>query len=130
MNLKQWLQAMYFAVSVARRMMSKPNAEFTTMSCLHLISEHIFNSFWKVRSFRKWDKVMTINCGDEPSFTVQYQEAFLKQAEHECCSKHQLMSIVKPKYVEPCNFFPSANASRFALSACDGYNFPVMMTHT
>jgi len=121
---------MYFPISIARVIMSKNNAEFTPFSYLLLISGHILDAFRKLRLFGKWDKAKRINSGNETSLTVQYQKAFLIQAEHECYSKHQLMSVIKPKYDHPSHFFPLANASRFAQSAFDRDNFPVVMTNT
>jgi hypothetical protein len=58
------------------------------MTGMRLISAHILDPFWKLQSFRKLDKGMDINPEDETSYTIQYQEAFLKYVENECCTNH------------------------------------------
>jgi len=51
-----------------------------------LISAHILNLFWKLRSYRKWDKGMDLNPEDETSYNTQYQEAFLHYVENIYCA--------------------------------------------
>jgi len=87
-----------------------------------LISTHIYDSFWKLRLFRKWDKGMDINPEDETSYTTQYQEAFLKCVENEYWAKHRLSPVTIPKSVPTNNLVFSAMASRSAESAYDPYD--------
>jgi len=47
------------------------------------ISAHILDPFWKLRSFRKWDKGMDINAEDETFYTTQYHEVYLKYVGNE-----------------------------------------------
>jgi hypothetical protein len=68
---------------VTQQKLSIYYAEVTPAMGMLLISAHILDPFWKLRSFRKWDMGMDINPDDETSFTTQYQEAFLKYVENE-----------------------------------------------
>jgi hypothetical protein len=68
--------------------MTKYYTEVTPTTRMLLVSGHILNRFWKLRSFRKWDKGMDINPEDKISYTTQYQEAFLKNVENEYCTKY------------------------------------------
>jgi len=73
----QWKDNLFFAVKLAQQKLSKYCAEVTPTTGMILISAQILDPFWKLRSFRKWDKEMDINPEDETSYTTQYQEAFL-----------------------------------------------------
>jgi len=74
----QWKEHLYFAVKLARQKLSKYYAEVTPTRGMLLISAQIMDPLPKLRSFRKWDKGMDINPGEETSYTTQYQESFLK----------------------------------------------------
>jgi hypothetical protein len=74
----QWKEHMAFPANLAQQKLSKYYAEVTPMTGMLLISGPILDSFWKLRSCRKWDKGMDITPEDETSYTSQYQEAFLK----------------------------------------------------
>ena len=64
---------MFFSVKLARQKLSKYYAEVTPTTGMLLISAHIHDPFWKLRSFRKWDKGIDINPEDETSYATQYQ---------------------------------------------------------
>jgi hypothetical protein len=87
-----------------------------------LISAHIVDPFRKLRSFRTWDKGMHINPEDETSYTSQYQEAFLKYVENECCARHRRVPVNKLETVPSRNFVPSAMASGSIQSSLDPYD--------
>jgi len=74
----QWKEDLFFALKLARQKLSKYYAEVTPVKCMLLISAHILDPFWKLRSFRKWDKRMDIDPEDETSYTTLYQEDLLK----------------------------------------------------
>ena len=98
------------AVKLARQKLSKYYAEVTPMTDMLLISAHILDPCWKLRSFRKWDKGMDINPEDESSYTTQYQEAILKYVENEYCAKHQCVPVNKLEMVPSSNLVASAMA--------------------
>jgi len=79
---------LFFAVKCAWQKLSKHYTEVTPTTGMLLISAHILHPFQNFRTFRKWGKVMDINPEDETSYTIQYQEAFLKYIENEYCAKH------------------------------------------
>jgi len=83
-----WKKDLFFAVKLAQQKLSTYYAEVTPTTGMLLITAHILDLFWKLRSFRKWDKGMDINPEDVTSYTTQYQEAFLKYVENEYCAKH------------------------------------------
>jgi hypothetical protein len=64
---------------------------------------------------------MGINPQDETSYTIQYQDAFLKNVENESCTRQRRMSVNKPDNVQPSNFFHSAQASVFVQASFDPY---------
>ena len=84
----QWKEDLYFAVKFARQKLSKYFTEVTPTTGMLLISAHILDPFWMLRSFRKWDKIIYINPEDEISYPTQYQQAFLKYVDNEYCTKH------------------------------------------
>ena len=102
---------MFFALKLARQKLSKYNAEVSPSTGMLLISAHIFDSFWKLRSFRKWDRGMDINPKDETSYTTQYQEAFLMYVENEYCAKLRQVPDIEPERVPSSHLIPSATAS-------------------
>jgi hypothetical protein len=85
----QWKDDLFFAVKCAQQNLSKYYTEVTPRTGMLLLSSHNCDSFWQLRSFRKWDKGMDINPEDETSYTTQYQNAFLKYVENEYCAKHR-----------------------------------------
>jgi hypothetical protein len=74
---------LYFAVKLARQMLSKYHAEVTPTPGMLLFSPHILECSLKLQSFRKRDNAMDINHKDETSYTTQYQKALLKFVENE-----------------------------------------------
>jgi hypothetical protein len=74
----QWKEDLFFAVKCKLQKLSKYFTEVTPTTGMLIITAHILDPFWTLRSFRKWDKGMHINPEDETSYTTQYQVAFLK----------------------------------------------------
>jgi len=107
----QWMEDLFFAVKFARQKLSKYYAEVTPTTGMLLISAQILDPFWKLQSFRKWDKGMNINPEDETSYTTQYQEAFLKYVENEYCAQLRRAPVNKLETVPSSNLVPSATAS-------------------
>jgi len=118
----QWKEDLFFAVKLARQKLSKYYTEVTPTTGMLLISAHILDPFWKLRSFRKWDKGMDINPEDETSYTTLYQKAFLKYVENEYCAKHRRVPVNKFETVQNSNFVPSAMASGSYQSFFDPYD--------
>jgi hypothetical protein len=87
-----------------------------------LISAHILDLFMKLQSFNKWDKGMDVNLEDETSYTIQYQEAFLKCVENEYCAKDRPLPVNKLETVPSRNLIPSATASGSYKSSFDPYD--------
>ena len=54
-------------MKLSRQKLSKYYAEVTSTPGMLLISAHILDRFWKLRSFRKWDEGMDINPEDSVS---------------------------------------------------------------
>jgi len=70
-NKTQWKEDLYFAVKVACQKLFKYYPEVTPTTSLLLISAHILDHFWKLQSFREWDRAMNLNPEDETSYTTQ-----------------------------------------------------------
>jgi hypothetical protein len=70
----------------------------------------------------KWDKGMDINPEDETSYTMQYQEAFLKYVENECCAKHRRLPVIKSDITLNNNLSSFEMASRSGQSSYDPYD--------
>jgi hypothetical protein len=70
-NKTQWKEDLFFAVRLAWQKLSKYYAEVTPTTGILLISTHILDPLWKLRSFTTWDKGMNINPEDETSYTTQ-----------------------------------------------------------
>jgi len=87
-KMTAWKEDLFFAVKLARQKLSKYYAEVTPTTGMLLISAHILDPFRKLRSFRECDKGMDINPEDETSYTIQYQEVFLKYVENKYCAKY------------------------------------------
>jgi len=60
----------------ARQKQFKYNADATPMAWMLFISADILDPFWKLPSFRKWDKEMDINPEKAAFDTTQYKEKF------------------------------------------------------
>jgi hypothetical protein len=120
----QWKEDLFFAVKLARQMLSKYDAEVTPTAGMLLIGVHILDPFRKLRSYRKWDKGMDINPEDETSYTTQSQQAFLKYVENEYCAKHRRVPVNKFETVQNSNFVPSATASGCYQSSFDPFDSP------
>jgi len=65
---------------------------------------------------------MGINPDDETSYTIQFQEAFLKYVENEYCAKHRRVPVNKLETVPSSNLVPSATASGSYQSSFDPYD--------
>jgi len=118
----QWKEDLYFAVKSARQKLSKYSAAVTPMTVMLLVAADILDPFWKLQLFRKWDKGMDINAEDETSYTMQYQEAFLKCVENEYCAKHWYVPVIKLETLPSSNLIPSAMASGSCQSCFDQYD--------
>ena len=118
----QWKEDLYFAVKFAQQKLSKYYAEVTPTMDMLLISARILDPFWKLWSFRKWDKGIDINPEDKTSYTTQYHEAFLKYVENQYCAKHRRLSVTKHEELRSNDFIPSATASHSGQSSFDPYN--------
>jgi len=118
----QWKEDLYFAVKFARQKLSKYFTEVTPTTGMLLISAHILDPFWMLRSFRKWDKIIYINPEDEISYPTQYQQAFLKYVDNEYCTKHWRLPVTKPDSIPNNNPVSSAMASRLGQSSYDPYD--------
>jgi hypothetical protein len=118
----QWKEDLFFAVKCARQKLSKYYTEVTPTTGMLLITAHILDPFWKLRSFRKWDKGMDINPEDETSHTPQYQEAFLKYVENEYCTKHRRLPVNKSDNTLNNNLCSFEMSSRSGQSSYDPYD--------
>jgi len=87
-----------------------------------LISAHILDPFWKLRSFTKLDKGIYINSEEETSYTSQYQEPCLKYVENEYCAIHRHLPVTKPETIPNNNLVPCAMASTSGQSSYDPYD--------
>jgi len=118
----QWKEDLFFAVKYARQKLSKYYTEVTPTTGMLLITAHILDPFWKLRSFRMWDKGMDINPEDKTSYTTQYQEAFLKYMENEYCVKHRRLPVIKSDNTLNNNLSSFEMASRSGQSSYDPYD--------
>ena len=111
-----------FAVRLARQKLSKYYPIVTPTMGMLLISPDMLQLFWKLRSFRMWDKGMDINPEDETSYTTQYQGPFLKYVEYEYCVKHRCVPVNKLDCFPNSNFVLSAMASGSCQSSFNPYD--------
>ena len=118
----QWMEDLFFTVKCARQKLSKYYTQVTPTTGMLLILAHILDPFWKLRSCGKWDKGMDINPDDETSYTTQYQEAFLKYAVNEYCTKHRRLPVTKSDNTLNNNLSSFEMASRSGQSSYDPYN--------
>jgi len=108
----QWKEELFSTVKLTQQKLTKYYAEVTAATGKLLISAHILDHFWKLRSFRKWDKGMDINPEDETSYITQYQEAFLKWVENEYSARHRRVPVNQHDSFLSSNPLPSTTASR------------------
>jgi len=66
---------------------------------------------------------MDTNPEDETSYTVKYQEAFLKYGANEYCAKHHGVPVNTLESLVSNNIVPSAMASGSSHSSIDPYDF-------
>jgi len=116
---RQWKEHLYFTVNVVCQKLPRKSAEATpTTGRLHILA-HILEPVWRLLVFRKWDKVMENNTGDETSYTTQYQETFPKYVENKYSAKHWRISVIEHEQVLHSIVFPAAKASEFGPSSFD-----------
>jgi len=87
-----------------------------------LILAQILDPFWKLWSFRKWEKGIDINPDNETSYATKWKVALPEYVGNEYCAKHRWLSITKPEQQLSNNFIPSAMASRFGQTSVDPYD--------
>jgi len=121
-KMTPWMENLFYAVKLAGQKLSKYYTGVTPTTGMLLISAHILDAFWKLRSFRKWDKGMDINPEEETSYTTQYQKAILKYIENEYCAKHRRVLVNKHESLPSSNPIPSAQASGRCQSSFDPYD--------
>ena len=118
----QWKHDLFFPVKLPRQKRFKYYAEVSPTMVMVLISAHIFDPFWKLRSVRRWDKGMDIDPEDETLYTTHYLEADRKYVENEYCAKHRSAPINSHETVPSTNLVPSATASGSYQSFFDPYD--------
>ena len=92
------------------------------MTGRRLISAVIPEPFRMLLSFMKWDKAININPEDETSYSIQYQEGFLKYVLNKYCANHRRLPVFKPENILHGNVFPCALASGFGQLSFDPYD--------
>jgi len=65
---------------------------------------------------------MDINPEDDTSYTIQYDEAFLKYVENEYCTKHRQLSVTKQGKLPSNDFIHSAMPSQSGQLSFDPYD--------
>jgi len=118
----QWKEDLFLMGKLARQKLSKYYAELTPMKGMLPISANILYPFRTLQLFRKWDTGMDIDPEDEISYTIQYQEAFLKYVENQYCTKHRRVPVNKLETVPSSNLVSSAMASGSYQSSFDPYD--------
>jgi len=118
----EWKEDLFLVVKFAWLKLSKYYTEVTPMTGMLLISAHIPNPFWKLRSFRKWDKGMDINPEDETSYNTQYQEAILKYEENKYRAEHRPLPVAKHETIPHDNLVSCPMVSRSGQSSYDQYD--------
>jgi len=121
-KMTQWMEDLYFAVKFACQKLSKYYTKVTPTTGILLISAHMLDPFWKLRSFRNWDKGMDINPEDKISCTTQYPEAFLKYVENQYCAKHRRFPVTEPESIPHNNPFSPTMASSSGQTSDDPYD--------
>jgi hypothetical protein len=119
----QWKEDLFFAVKLARQMLSKYYAEVTPTTGMLLSSADILHPLRKLRSFRKWYMGLDINPEYETSYPTQHLEAFLRYVEIEYCAIHRRVTVNTLDTVSSSNLIPSATASGSYQSYFDQYDW-------
>jgi hypothetical protein len=97
-------------MKLAWQKLSKKYTEVIPTTGMLLISAHILNCFWNLRSYRKWDNRMVNHPEYKTSYNTQSQVAFLKYAENEYFTKHTGLLFTEPENIPNHNI----NSSRMA----------------
>jgi len=79
----QWKEDWFLTLKVARQQLSRYHAEVTPTIHILLISARIFDPFKILRLLMKRDHGLHIYPEDKKSYTLQYQQAFLKDIGYE-----------------------------------------------
>jgi len=87
-----------------------------------LISDHIFDLFYMLRSRRKWNTGKDIHPEDKTSYTTQFQEAILMCVENEYSAKHRCVLVNKLESIPSSSRIRSTQASRSYQSSFDHYD--------
>jgi len=98
-KMTQWKEDLSFTVRVARQKLSQYYVGMTPMTGKLQITAHILDPFRKFRLFENQDMGTDINPEDKISYTTQYQHAFLKYVQDECCTKQRRLPVIKNKIV-------------------------------
>jgi len=121
-KMTQWKEDLFFAVKYVQQKLAKNYTEVTPTTRMLLISAYIIDPFRMLRSFRKCGKTIDINTEDKTSYTIQYQEAFLKYVENKYCPKHRLLLVTMSDNTLNNNLSSFEMASRSAQSSYNPYN--------
>jgi len=92
----QLKEHLFFAVKLAWQKPSKYFPEVTPIIFLLVISIYLLDTFQKLKSFWKWEKVIDIDPEDKTLYTTQFHKAILKYLDNEYCAKHWCLPIIKP----------------------------------
>jgi hypothetical protein len=68
----RWKEDLFFTVKLALQKLPKYYLAVTQTIDMFFISARMVDPFWKLRSSRKWGKLMDINFQDMTSYTTQY----------------------------------------------------------
>jgi len=117
-----WKEDLFFAVKLARLKLSKYYAEVTPSMGMLLMSAHILDPFWKLRSVTKWDNGFDFDPQDETSYSTQHQEVFLKYMENEYYAKHRGVLVNKHESLRMSNPIPSDMVLGSGQSSFDPYD--------
>jgi len=69
-----------------------------------------------------WDKVLHINLENKTTYSIHYEEAFLKYVQNENCAKQPRLPITQPESILPNNLFSPLIASGSSQSSYDLYD--------
>jgi len=107
-------------MKLAQQKLSKYYANVTTTTMgMFGSSADILDSFRKLQTDMKGVKGLDINSEKKTSYTTQYKEAFLKNAENDCCAKHRHVPVNEAKSIASNNLVPCATASGSSHSSFD-----------
>jgi len=93
----RWKEDLFFAVKLVRQMVPKALTQVTPSTGMVTMTGHILDPFRTLWSFGKLEKGMVINPEDETSYTMQYQDAFLKYVENEYYANHWCVPVKKTR---------------------------------